>query len=115
MPPTGGCAIFPALPSALLRLSQIKAFSLPLSSFLTYGDILKGSELYLFLMSFFSRVLLLAGRITEEEVSKAVKSLSDSMGIRSYVCGPTPLISCMEGYLRSSGLADSQINCEKWW
>eukprot|EP00794_Sanderia_malayensis_P003047 gene3045-3509_t len=54
-------------------------------------------------------------RINEFDISKAVQLLANEKGIDCYMCGPPPMISCLQGYLKKNGLQESDIHFEQWW
>ncbi|KAK4303841.1 hypothetical protein Pmani_017880 [Petrolisthes manimaculis] len=54
------------------------------------------------------------GHISLEVLQKAVNSLNTSK-LKSFICGPPPMIESINQLLLQSGLTHDQIFYEKWW
>ncbi|XP_042866769.1 oxidoreductase NAD-binding domain-containing protein 1-like [Penaeus japonicus] len=54
------------------------------------------------------------GRITQEDLKTAVKSLDMSL-LKTFICGPPPMIEKMNENLLAVGLSQNQLIYEKWW
>ncbi|KAK8722473.1 hypothetical protein OTU49_012233, partial [Cherax quadricarinatus] len=54
------------------------------------------------------------GRITQEVLKSAIDSL-DTSSLKTFICGPPPMIENINQHLLSCGLLQNQIFYEKWW
>ncbi|XP_063585195.1 oxidoreductase NAD-binding domain-containing protein 1-like [Penaeus indicus] len=54
------------------------------------------------------------GHITQEDLKSAVKSLNLSV-LKTFICGPPPMIEKVNENLLAIGLAQNQLIFEKWW
>ncbi|XP_047483513.1 oxidoreductase NAD-binding domain-containing protein 1-like isoform X2 [Penaeus chinensis] len=54
------------------------------------------------------------GHITQEDLKSAVESLDLSV-LKTFICGPPPMIEKVNENLLAIGLAQNQLIYEKWW
>lgn len=54
------------------------------------------------------------GRITQETLKSALESL-DTSSLKTFVCGPPPMIEEINDHLLACGLLQNQVLYEKWW
>lgn len=54
------------------------------------------------------------GHITQEILKTALESL-DTSSLKSFVCGPPPMIEKINEHLLACGLLQNQVIYEKWW
>ncbi|XP_037788143.1 oxidoreductase NAD-binding domain-containing protein 1-like [Penaeus monodon] len=52
--------------------------------------------------------------ITQEDLRNAVESLDLSV-LKTFICGPPPMIEKVNKNLLAIGLAQNQLIYEKWW